>query len=97
MKHESRDVEVTVDHLRVVGACASCRFWHRNEQARTGTIGLPDWGECWLFGDDDTFDCSRPAVVNKPDCLAAPTPFAGADGAGFTTHETFGCVQWEPR
>jgi hypothetical protein len=76
--------------------CATCRFWHRYPPVPVNTVGLPEgFGGCWLFGDDDSFDGSRPPVLNPPERLALICPFAGADGATLDTHESFGCVQHE--
>lgn len=68
--------------------CATCRFWHRDKDDISG--------DCWLFGDDSTWTRDRPPIENEPKKLAWTQPFAGSDGAGFSTMDTFGCVQHEP-
>ena len=70
--------------------CATCRWWdppssweiHNGKYVYIVRSGDPAWGECDLLGS-----------VHE-DALG----FAcGREESGFVTHETFGCVQWEPK
>lgn len=69
--------------------CGKCRFWHR------AGITSDGFADCLLFSDDSTFDGARPKPSDAPQPLAIVVPFAGADGGGLVTAESFGCLQHE--
>lgn len=67
--------------------CASCKHWDRHD-SRFISDELRHWGTCKLAESDGGYPEHQRTLAYAADyeCYRA----------GLTTHETFGCVQWEP-